>query len=62
MKCPVCQNETVAQYSPFCSKGCKNIDLIKWLNGSYRIPTEEVVDEEAVHQRVEDEEYSHSHL
>jgi hypothetical protein len=24
---------------PFCSERCKNIDLARWLNEEYRIPT-----------------------
>ncbi len=41
MKCPICQKEAMAEYTPFCSRGCKNIDLLRWLNDKYRIPVED---------------------
>ncbi|MBS41194.1 MAG: DNA gyrase inhibitor YacG [Rhodospirillales bacterium] len=37
-KCPVCKNKSLAQYRPFCSSRCADIDLSKWLNGSYSVP------------------------
>jgi hypothetical protein len=40
-KCPVCGKPTVAKFQPFCSKRCHEIDLGRWLDGRYRIPTEE---------------------
>ena len=39
-RCPTCQKPvtaSAAQYSPFCCGRCKDIDLSKWLDGSYRI-------------------------
>ena len=36
-RCPVCQSETSALYRPFCSKRCADIDLGRWLNGTYAI-------------------------
>ena len=41
MSCPICNKATDAQYKPFCSKRCADVDLGKWLNGSYAIPAEE---------------------
>ena len=38
MSCPICEEETVPKYRPFCSKRCADIDLGKWLSGSYAIP------------------------
>jgi hypothetical protein len=26
------------EYKPFCSRGCKDRDLIKWLDGTYAVP------------------------
>lgn len=43
--CPVCGKLEVLEYRPFCSKRCADIDLGKWLNGDYRIPTNERPDE-----------------
>ena len=40
-KCPNCEKATVQRYRPFCSGRCADIDLGRWLKGSYSIPTEE---------------------
>ena len=40
-KCPMCAKPGTAQYRPFCSKRCADIDLGRWLKESYRVPTEE---------------------
>jgi endogenous inhibitor of DNA gyrase (YacG/DUF329 family) len=37
-KCPVCRKPETPQYSPFCSRGCRDRDLLKWLDEGYRIP------------------------
>lgn len=42
MSCPVCQKETDKSFRPFCSKRCADVDLGRWLNGSYAIPTEDM--------------------
>ncbi|MFV0334046.1 MAG: DNA gyrase inhibitor YacG [Tropicimonas sp.] len=44
MSCPVCGKDAAAKYRPFCSKRCADIDLGRWLNGSYAIPTDEPAD------------------
>ncbi|MEG2314050.1 DNA gyrase inhibitor YacG [Brevundimonas sp.] len=42
-KCPICRrNEAEAQYKPFCSRRCADVDLQRWFSGSYAIPAEEV--------------------
>ena len=38
MSCPICGKATDPKYRPFCSKRCADIDLARWLNGSYVIP------------------------
>lgn len=43
MSCPMCSKDSDAKFKPFCSKRCADLDLGKWLNGSYAIP---VADEE----------------
>ena len=40
-KCPLCTRPGTAQYRPFCSKRCADIDLGRWLKESYRVPTQE---------------------
>lgn len=37
MSCPICGKESDAKYRPFCSKRCADVDLARWLNGSYVI-------------------------
>jgi endogenous inhibitor of DNA gyrase (YacG/DUF329 family) len=45
MTCPICQKPSDARYRPFCSRRCADVDLGKWLTGSYAIPVEEAEDE-----------------
>ncbi len=40
VRCPVCKQEVSFDgnpFRPFCSKGCKGLDLIHWARESYRI-------------------------
>ncbi|MCV2891290.1 DNA gyrase inhibitor YacG [Ruegeria aquimaris] len=46
MSCPICGAEQQTKYRPFCSKRCSDLDLAKWLNGSYAIPAEAAAEEE----------------
>ena len=36
--CPLCRKLASDQHAPFCSRGCKDRDLLKWLGEGYRIP------------------------
>ena len=36
--CPICGDPTDANYQPFCSRRCADIDLSRWLKGTYAIP------------------------
>lgn len=36
--CPICGKPAVFETRPFCSKRCADIDLHRWLGGSYAIP------------------------
>ena len=38
--CPICNRPTDAQYRPFCSRRCADVDLSRWLRGTYAIPDE----------------------
>ncbi len=40
-KCPICGKEAIEEYKPFCSKKCADIDLGRWLKGTYIIHTDE---------------------
>ena len=44
MACPMCKKPTIEEYRPFCSKRCADLDLAKWLSGSYTIPSDEPVE------------------
>jgi endogenous inhibitor of DNA gyrase (YacG/DUF329 family) len=35
--CPLCGKPEAAEHAPFCSRGCKDRDLLKWLGEGYRI-------------------------
>lgn len=45
-KCPICSKPAEAKFKPFCSRRCADIDLSRWLKGSYAIPGRPVVDED----------------
>lgn len=47
MSCPICERPVVADYRPFCSRRCADLDLAKWLNGSYAVPSDDPEDTEA---------------
>lgn len=43
--CARCDKPMDADYRPFCSKRCADIDLQKWLTGAYAIPGSETGDD-----------------
>ncbi len=36
--CPVCGKPSVESFRPFCSRRCADVDLHRWLSGTYAIP------------------------
>ena len=40
-RCLQCGKPRDKDYRPFCSARCRDLDLGKWLDGSYAIPAEE---------------------
>ena len=44
MSCPICGENTDPKYRPFCSRRCADIDLAKWMNGAYAVPSAEQED------------------
>lgn len=43
IRCPACGKMTAYEnnpYRPFCSRGCKGLDLIRWSDESYRVAGE----------------------
>lgn len=39
--CPECKRPSTRENYPFCSDRCRNLDLSRWLKGSYAIPVAE---------------------
>jgi endogenous inhibitor of DNA gyrase (YacG/DUF329 family) len=35
--CPLCGKAEQPEHAPFCSRGCKDRDLLNWLGEGYRI-------------------------
>jgi hypothetical protein len=44
-RCPVCGKPAASAHRPFCSGRCADIDLGRWLKGTYRVETEEPADD-----------------
>ena len=38
--CPICGKPRAAQWRPFCSKRCADVDLARWFGGTYAIAGE----------------------
>ncbi|MDG1281149.1 MAG: DNA gyrase inhibitor YacG [Pseudorhodobacter sp.] len=50
MTCPICARKPDEKYRPFCSRRCADVDLGRWLSGSYAIPAEALEEEEQAPQ------------
>jgi uncharacterized protein len=35
--CPLCGKPSAQAHTPFCSQGCRDRDLLKWLGEGYRV-------------------------
>jgi endogenous inhibitor of DNA gyrase (YacG/DUF329 family) len=46
-KCPICGKSAVEASKPFCSERCRDVDLNRWLSGSYVVPGRPEQDEDA---------------
>jgi endogenous inhibitor of DNA gyrase (YacG/DUF329 family) len=44
--CPICGKPATEASKPFCSERCRDVDLNRWLSGSYAIPAREGDDED----------------
>lgn len=44
--CPICGARPAPEFKPFCSRGCKDRDLLQWLGEGYRIPGRAAAPEE----------------
>ena len=39
--CPICGKPAFEATRPFCSPRCRDVDLNRWLSGSYVVPASE---------------------
>jgi endogenous inhibitor of DNA gyrase (YacG/DUF329 family) len=53
-KCPICRRPAEAQWRPFCSKRCADVDLSRWLTGGYASPAAEAEDDQSSEGSIED--------
>ncbi|MFT9100368.1 MAG: DNA gyrase inhibitor YacG, partial [Zymomonas mobilis subsp. pomaceae] len=37
-RCPICGKPSEREFRPFCSRGCRDRDLLNWLGDAYRLP------------------------
>jgi len=44
--CPICGKPVAERYRPFCSRRCADVDLHRWLSGSYAVPVTEDEEED----------------
>jgi uncharacterized protein len=42
--CPICKKPSQVKFHPFCSNRCAQIDLGRWLGGTYAVPVVEDAD------------------
>jgi len=40
--CPICGKPRAAEFRPFCSARCADVDLARWLRGDYVVPGDPV--------------------
>lgn len=45
MACPICSKPAEQAFRPFCSRRCADVDLSRWLKGTYAIPGERAGEE-----------------
>jgi uncharacterized protein len=44
--CAECMRASAREFYPFCSRRCKEVDLNRWLSGSYAIPGKPAEDDQ----------------
>jgi endogenous inhibitor of DNA gyrase (YacG/DUF329 family) len=45
--CAICGRPQAEQFRPFCSRRCADVDLHRWLSGTYAIPAVEDDEDES---------------
>jgi endogenous inhibitor of DNA gyrase (YacG/DUF329 family) len=58
-RCPICGKPTVAEFRPFCTRRCRDVDLHRWLAGVYAVPLREEEDEDGTPKPEQDGEAPH---
>ncbi|MBB3348757.1 DNA gyrase inhibitor YacG [Sphingomonas sp. BK069] len=44
-RCPICAAPAHPDHAPFCGRGCKDRDLLRWLGEGYRLPGQPIDEE-----------------
>lgn len=44
--CPICGKPAERAFRPFCSSRCADVDLNRWLSGTYAVPGEPVANDD----------------
>lgn len=44
MSCPICNRKSDPEIRPFCSARCADVDLARWLSGTYAVPSTDLDD------------------
>lgn len=58
MKCPTCGKPVEWKdnaFRPFCSERCQLVDLGKWVEGEYRVPGEQIPQDQNQPNQTEDD-------
>ena len=42
--CPLCGEPRAEEFKPFCSRGCRDRDLLSWFGEGYRVPVDQAAD------------------
>lgn len=53
MTCPICKKPAIPAARPFCSKRCADLDLARWFNGSYAVPSQDPDDADVLEEELE---------
>lgn len=51
--CAICGRPATPEYRPFCTRRCADVDLGRWLRGSYAIPAGRDDDDEEDREAVD---------
>ncbi|MBW4709605.1 DNA gyrase inhibitor YacG [Roseobacter sp. YSTF-M11] len=54
MSCPICGKKVSQSLRPFCSKRCADLDLARWFNGSYAVPSNDPEDLEELDKALDE--------